>query len=161
MLQYAVCDVPVVGAGETGDLSFRPLAYGGHAYFVRKCVAGESFEGDDAIRQLGGIVLLDVYMNDTFVGEVIGIGPRVGQPCTASHFKVWAGTRDKHNPRGYRRARCLEAVVRKGDFVLLPESHPGIKRSPGCEYEFSVEESVPLAILQTEDEPHERSNIPA
>lgn len=160
MMQSAVCDVPVVGAGETGELSFRPTAYGGHAYFVRKCVSGESFGGDDAIRQLGGIVMPDSVdpdgcANNTFVGEVIGIGPRVGMPCNATHFDVWAKTRDKDHPQGYRRARCIEAVTRKGDFVLLPDSHPGIKRSPGCDYEFSVEESVPLAILQIEGEPHE------
>ena len=118
--------------GETGELSFLPMAYGGHCLYVRKCKTGDVRE--DGTRELGGILLPDLAVENSFWAEVVGIGPRAGRPCSELH---------RHR---FKRARWFGEAPDVGDLVMLPGEDQGIKRSPYAEYEFFVEESVPLAV---------------
>lgn len=127
------------GIGETGTLAMLPLGFGGHAYYVRKCVTGGQVAGADFWRRhLGGIELPESVAERSLLVEVVGIGPRVGQPCSKEH-----ATR-------FRRARCFDGHAAVGDVLLCPDEDPGIKRSPLADWEFFIEESVPLAIVPAE-----------
>jgi hypothetical protein len=114
------------------------MAYGGHCYYVRKCKTGDL--QPDGTRTVGGIVLPEMEgnagTNNSFWAEVMGIGPQSGRPCPDIH---------RHQ---FRRARCIGDLAVVGDLVMLPAEDQGIKRSPYADYEFFVEESVPLAIYK-------------
>jgi len=128
------------GVGETADLNFLPMAYNGHCLYVRKCKTGD--KQADGSYTVGGIHLpeMDRFYNagsnNSFWAEVLGVGPNVGRPCPKLH-----GHR-------FRRARCLSDVAEVGDLVMLPPEDQGIKRSPYADYEFFIEESVPLALYR-------------
>ncbi|MFZ4396802.1 MAG: hypothetical protein ACOYOU_14400 [Kiritimatiellia bacterium] len=140
------------GCGVLGDTNLTPLAYGGHAYYVRKCVIGEQAGKDFWVRQLNGIVLPDrVAMNGGLVDfmenpeaalivEIIGRGPNVGRRCSKKHADL------------YKRARWFSEGASVGDYLLVPAENPGNKRSPLCDDEYFVEESVPLAIYPNEQQ---------
>ena len=129
---------PARNVGETGDLTFLPMAYSGHCYYVRKCKTGDVLP--DGARALGGIVLpesdrlYNAGSNNSFWAEVVGIGPNVGRPCNEIH---------RHQ---FKRARCMADLAGVGDLIMMPPEDQGIKRSPYADYEFFVEESVPLAL---------------
>ena len=131
--------------GKLGDQTLMPLAFGGHALFCQKCVTGDQTGEDFWERETGGIALPDSYIDTSLFVRVVGIGPRVGQPCTKAH------------KRKYDRARYFGNPYQMGQILLCPDTNLGIKRMsvacPGwCDYEFQIEESVPLVIYTPEDQ---------
>lgn len=143
-----------VDAGEFADRTFRPIAFGGHCFYVRRCVVGEKFGDDFRDRMIKGIVLPQTVANKkggftiqkdiwdrSQIAEVIAKGPRVGTPCSKDHM------------HRYKRARFLEDSVSIGDLLLFDNSNfnPGILESPFASFEKFVEESVPIAIYRTGD----------
>ena len=114
-----------VGIGETGDINLLPLAYGGHCFYVRKCKTPE---------ELDGVVIPEVLQDTSQWVEVVGKGPRVGQPCPKDHM------------HRFKRAKCVEDDADVGDLLLCPNDHLGIKRSEICAWEFFIEESIPYVI---------------
>jgi hypothetical protein len=131
--------IAAVGVGEAGQYTIMPTAFGGHAYYVRKCVTGAQVTGGDFWRRhLDGIELPDAMVERSLMVEVVGIGPRVGEWCNKAH-QIKFG-----------RIRRMAEVAAVGDVLLCPDDNPGIKRSPLADWEFFIEESVPLAIVPVE-----------
>ena len=119
-----------------------PLAYGGHALYVRKCMTGEQVGEDFWDRHLDGIILTQQRADYSLTVEVVAIGPRVGKPCTKEHYK--------HHER---RCRCMSDVYKVGDMLLCPNDHPtGIQVSPLNSFEYFIEETVPIAIWREPNE---------
>lgn len=120
--------------GELGTARLRPLYFGGHCYYTRKCTTGDQFGPDFWRRRLGGIEIPETAIEHSLTVEVLAIGPKVGKPCSKHHRKL------------FERVKCLDPCVRVGDLLLCPNRHSGIQISPLVDYEFFIEESVPLAI---------------
>ena len=117
----------------------KPLFFGGHCFYVRKCVGGEQDSQDFWDRSLGGVKLPETAVEHSLYVEVVAKGPRVGEKCSKSHAKKYA------------RARHLQDSVEIGDLLLCPNDSIGIKRSDVCDelgrrlkYEYFIEESIPL-----------------
>ena len=138
-----------VDAGEFANRTFRPVAFGGHCYYVRRCVIGEQAGDDFRDRMLDGILIPQTVCNkkggftiqkDLWdrcnIAEVVAKGPRIGLPCSKAHMHK------------FKRARHIPDVVEVGDLLLFANENfnPGIVESPFAEFEKFVEESVPLAI---------------
>ena len=131
-------DNVAVGAGKLGNRNLRPLYYGGHCFLVRKCFTGEQVGEDFFDRQLGGIILPQQTADRSLVVEVLAKGSMVGKRCSKEHKKF-------HN-----RPRCLSDDVKVGDMLLCPNMDATrIQRSPLAEFEIFIEESLPLAIIET------------
>ena len=124
------------GVGALGDRTIRPLAFGGHCFYVRKCVTGQPLSADFWDRHEGGIALPQSAIEQCNRAEVLAIGPNVGRSCSKSHAKQ------------HRRARCAFDMrqVEVGDVVWLPDEHPGMRWRDLADFEGFVEESVPFAI---------------
>lgn len=144
----AVCtDVEVadehvaVGVGVLGNATIRPMAFGGHCFYVRKCMTGDAVEGGDPQdRMVDGIFLPQQAADRSLAVEVLALGPRVGRPCSDAHMKL------------HQRDRVVGGDVKVGDMLVCPNMHPtGIKRSPLCEYEFFIEETVPLYAIERDE----------
>lgn len=133
-----------MNVGMLGDQSLIPLAFGGHALFCRKFTTGEQYDENFWNREIGGISIPQSVVDTSLRVEVIAIGPKVGLPASKAH-------RIK-----FDRARWFGDYYRVGQILLCPEMDIGIKRMsvavPGwCNYEFQIEESVPIAILPPEN----------
>jgi len=128
-----------------------PTAFGGHCYYVRRCVRGKQFGPDFMDREEGGVVLPQVatirsgalvternLWDRSSVAEVVGVGPNVGKPCSKAHMKAFA------------RARHIAQSAEVGDLLLFEDKNfqIGIVDSPYADYEKFVEESVPIAIYR-------------
>ena len=125
------------GVGELGDVDLVPMAFGGHALYCIKCVRGEQASDDFWDRRIGGIALPTDYAETCMTVQVVAKGPKVGKRCSKTHQKL------------YQRARCMVDEIEIDDFLLCPSgSVIGIKRSPICDYEFFIEESVPYLIYR-------------
>ena len=133
-----------------GDVSVRPLYFGGHALYVRKCKPGEKFGDDFNTRQIGGIILptrrmdpehpVDDLSDWSQYVELLAKGPRVGTKCSKAHAKR------------YGRARRINMNAQIGDILYCPNDHEnGIQKSPIVDFEFFIEESIPLAIWRNTD----------
>lgn len=137
--------------GEYGNVSMMPIAFGGHCYYVRRCVVGEQMGDDFRARMVGGIAIPEAaYIHEggfttirnlwdrTCIAEVVGIGPAVGTPCSKAHQRM------------YKRARWIEPVVEKGDLLMFDDVNHDIRimLSPLADYERFVEESCPIAIYK-------------
>ncbi len=116
------------GIGEYGHEALRVC---GHWLYVRKCKHDEV---------QGGVAIPEKSQENTGWAEVLAVGPECGKK------------RDKSDPRrkvggaesGW--TLWLDNPLRVGDLVLCPDTHVwGIRRSPMCDYEFFVDESVILA----------------
>ena len=136
-------------AKNVGDKSYTilPMAFAGHALYCRKCIRAES---------LNGIILPDRVrenVDKTFAWmEVLGVGPKVGKPCSKIH---------QHS---FRRARCLNESIRVGDVILCPNRSPvgqgilasvlegegGSKGVMFDQQEWFIEESIPVVIYRKE-----------
>ena len=128
-------------AGETGDERLRPTAFGGHCFYVRKCVTGREIAGNFARREVGGIELPQRSADYSEFAVVLAKGANVGKKCTKEHAKT------------FKRHRRLYDAVRVGDMLRLPPDHSGIRRRDAavggeCHWEAWVEESVPLGIVE-------------
>jgi len=145
-------------AGTLGNVRLLPLYFGGHCFYVAKCIRGAPTGDDPASRQIGGIVLPDCFwVNTTFTDEdgathdisrrsdvaertwvvtVLAIGPAVGTRCTKKHAMT------------YKRPRSIASEVKVGDKVLCADTAYGVQRSPICDYEYFIEEGIPVAVLQ-------------
>lgn len=124
-----------VEVGEAMQYNLRPIAFGGHCYYVRKGVVGDRVENAEAhVRQLNGIVLPETYSSWCQWVEILAKGPMVGKPCSKKHMKK------------FERARCINTQdVPIGALALCPNKNPGIKISPvNREVEAFIEESVPF-----------------
>ena len=112
-----------------------PLAFGGHVLYVRKCVTGKQSGADFLSRRVGGVEIPEYSADRSLFVQVVGKGPHVGQRCSKAHAR-------KHG-----RPRQLFDAVKVGDVLLCPNMHAtGIERSPLVDFEFFIEESVPLGI---------------
>ena len=122
------------GVGALGNKRIRPTHFNGHCYYVRKCLRGEQVAEDrQMVRHVDGIVLPEVMADVCNWVQVLAKGPKVGRKCTKAHAEL------------HDRTRSLPDDVRVGDMVLVQGDHPtGVKRSPLCDYEFFIEESLPL-----------------
>lgn len=108
-------------------IRFRPIAFGGRCYYVRKCATGQVDKADSAYRTMGGITLPDIVADKSHWVEILG--------------------------RGHR---CQDDV-RVGDLALLKldcfseAGTLGVKRSPFSIYEAFVEESNVMALWRDDD----------
>jgi hypothetical protein len=134
---------------ESGELQriirFIPYAFMGHCVYVRKCMTG--MVGKDGKREINGIAIPDNTAEEglskrgafnQYWVEVVAKGPNIGLPVNRFY-------RQKYNLD-----RSLSSIVfhvEHGDMLLIPEKHPGIKRSPWNWFEAFIEESVPLMVL--------------
>ena len=125
--------------GELGNITLSPIAFDCHCFYVRKTLTGEQVGESHMDRAIGSIVLPHSLVDYSNWCEVIGIGKNVGKPCSKRHMKK------------YERAKCLDNQVEVGDMVLIEDLPPkGFIRSPICNYEFFIEESVIKAIYKSE-----------
>jgi len=138
-------------AWEVGGYAVHPLVFGGHSLLAREVHAGE--QDDDGNVLVGGIVMpRQVRVGNSYVDvvkkisnwlQVIGIGPRVCQPCSKAHMHVFG------------RCKCMSMAYSKGDLILVPDYAPngvGLAKSPFSDEIWFVEESVPLAVWRGEQE---------
>lgn len=135
---------------------FKPMAFGQHCYVCRKTVTGREQIGDDfMVRGEGGVVLPDRIVSFSLIVEILGKGAKVGKRCSKEHAaRFWQRPRDKKKV-GPPRARHLPDVLQIGDLVKIPKfnrftRHPGIKRFPGSDCIYFIEEGVPEAIWKEE-----------
>lgn len=134
------------GVGELGNVDILPTAFGGHCFYVLKCVQGDMVDGDHLRRQVGCIEIPQCVVDRSMWVEVLGLGPKVGQHCSKMHSVR------------HRRRRCLADLdkVELGWFLLCPNMHEsGILRSPLFHDEFFIEESVPHLYVK----PSEVDNV--
>ena len=134
--------------GELANMRILPLAFSGHAYYVRKCKPPE--------KEKGIVIPKTAHMSESNNwAEVLGKGPKVGRPCSRHHLSKYrcvvgrelrAGHPDKHYL-----ARCISDVAEVGDLLLVPNEDRRIKRSPLCDWEFFIEESLPYLIWPQEN----------
>ncbi len=144
-------------AGMLGDVRLRPMRFSGHCFYVSKGQRGSPIDGDQTRREVGGIELPQCYRVKTVdnkTGEerwshevpiqentpyvtVLAKGPAVGTKCSKQHAKL------------HKRPRWIEDTVQVGDMLLCPQFDimVGIEKSPICDYEYFIEESVPLGNL--------------
>ena len=124
-----------------GHESIRPLAFGGHCYWVRKCMTGRQVGNDKFDRMVGLLFVTQGWAERSLIVEVLAIGPRVGKPCAKRHMHY------------YKRAKYLEPQVEVGDLLLCPDdNHPGIKVVPGIDCDYLIEEGLPLAIYKGDED---------
>ena len=125
-------------------IEFLPLAFGGWCFYVRQDVSGDQIEGGGVLdRELGGIQIPQSAADRCQFVTVLGIGPRVGQPCTKAHMAEF-GRED--------RMASIDGV-KVGDRLLLAmedgQTTRRIQRSPlNWECEMFIEESLPDAIVE-------------
>jgi co-chaperonin GroES (HSP10) len=121
-----------------GDKNALPLAFGGHAFYCRKCFTGEH-DGSDNIfaRKIDNVYIPEGYADKSHMLQVLAKGPNVGQFCSSiSHRKR------------YDRPRRYVDAINIDDLILCPKDSPGIKQSAfeqARKTEFFIEESVPVA----------------
>lgn len=121
-------DTVAEGVGEYGNVRMRPQ---GHWMYCRKCVNPE---------QSGGIFIPEKSVDDTTWAEVLALGPECGK---VRRFE------NKVDRQRQDMLMCLENPIKVGDLVLCPRNHPwGIMRSGVCDWEFFVDEVVPLLVMQ-------------
>jgi hypothetical protein len=145
-------------AGVLGNVKMAPLYFGGHCYYVAKGVRGEQIGDDPNRRAVGGIELPECFwvnskftdedgsttdtskradiQDRTWVVRVLAIGPMVGKRCSKQHAKK------------YDRPRNVPREVRVGDDVLCRDTTFGVQRSPICDYEYFIEECIPVATIE-------------
>ena len=123
------------GGGER-TIAISPMNYGGHCYYVRKCITGEQVGPRKMDRAIGGIFLPENYADRSQWVEVLAAGRNVGKRCAKWHAKKFG------------RARQLAGDTRVGDMLLCPNEGLGIMPSPFGEEEFFIEESVPMAVYR-------------
>jgi len=132
------------GVGELGDKNVRPLFYGGQCYYVRKATRGDRVGPNFWRRQLGGVEIPETAVDYCLTVEILAKGPRVGKRCTKQHAKT-------HN-----RPRQIDDNLAVGDLVLCPNragaEGTSIQKSRYVDYEFFIEEAVPLGVWREEDD---------
>lgn len=115
--------------GEQGDKAVRPS---GHWMYCRKCRNEEVQKG---------IVIPEKSVDNTTWVEVLALGPECGKVRTFTN----AADRKRQDM-----LRCLDNPIKPGDLVLCPQNHPwGIVRSVWCEWEYFVDECVPLVVMES------------
>ena len=110
----------------------------GHWVYVRQCTKPDQYAGTVLYRP-------DKDLKRSHVCEVLAVGPEVGRRRTGRSRRTWCRVR--------RIPLHLSTPVTPGMFVLLPENSPHhlLKASPFSEFEFMVDESVILAVLEGSD----------
>ena len=129
-----------VGIGALGRDTIRPMHFGGHCLYVRKCKVGDQVGDNPNERMVDGIILPGIADERTTIVEVIAKGPKVGKPCS-----------DKHAER-FKRPTCVSDDVEIGDMLMVPIMHDGIMRSPLAEFEYFIEETVPICAVEGAEE---------
>ena len=137
-----------------GGVKLMPLHFGGHAFYVRKCLSTDAFNGDEATRAIGGIVVRDRIGDASQWVEILAVGPNVGGRCSADHARrlrpEWV---EKYGVNGARRSNVPRDIV--GHIAYIPvNDDPRMWQSPMSKAEMFIEESLPLAIMpqETKDE---------
>jgi len=88
-----------------------------------------------------GIVIPEKSVDNTTWVEVLALGPECGKVRTFTN----AADRKRQDM-----LRCLDNPIKPGDLVLCPQNHPwGIVRSAWCEWEYFVDECVPLVVMES------------
>jgi len=132
------------GVGVLGDKNVKPLFFGGHCYYCRKATQGEMVDSDFWRRQLGGIELPQGAIEYSLTVEILAKGLMVGKRCSKQHAKK------------YGRPRQIDDRLKIGDLVLCPNragsEAAGIMKSRYVDYEFFIEEAVPLAAWRLGDD---------
>jgi hypothetical protein len=117
-----------VGSGATR----RTVTITGHWMYCRKCRQSERYAGTVIYRPEKAVD------NTTWV-EILALGPKCGE---RREF------RDKADRRKQDMVPWLVNPLRVGDLAMCPDDHPwGIVRSPYDEYEYFIDECVPVAVL--------------
>ena len=90
-----------MNAGPLGNLTFRPIAYGGHCLFCRLLTSGHQVDENFWRRQSGGIELPETAVDHSLYVEVIGRGevlyPNVFAPSTSGPSGGWYNPNDPSN----------------------------------------------------------------
>lgn len=146
----------VCTAGELNEYRLRPTAFGGHCFYVRRCLPGDAADRQDPkVCSIGGIVIPPSMGNQTVWFECRAVGPRVGTPCSETHAKKYrAAIAKKHGMGAARLPRDIPAdLVGKRLFVALPWPlvDERVMPSPLADFESFIEESLPEAYM-IEDE---------
>ena len=138
--------------GTFGNRDVAPLKFGGHCYYVRRCMNGEMVDPDAPWRrELDGIELPESFADRSRWATVLARGPAVGRPCGEAHRKLHSEKCADGISRP--RPRCVQDNVEIGDMVLCPSlgwtyDDIGIERSAFDKNEFFIEENKPRAILK-------------
>lgn len=141
-------------------IRFRPMAFGGHCYYVRRCARGKPHEGDEHDRRVDGIALPEFISEESSLWvEVLGVGPRCGRPVDKDYCIKYHRFADNHTDWPPERRRMIRwgigTIPKVGDLVKLPAQFDkppgdvGVIRSPLHHDEFFVEESKPELIMET------------
>jgi len=119
--------------GRLGVERLRPLHFGGHCFYVRKCLRGQQVGKDPIKDRFEGLIALPEQVADWSIWvEVLAKGPMVGKKCSKGHAKK------------FNRPRWLVDDVSIGDQLMCPNDDVGIKRSPYCKEEYFIEEYTPF-----------------
>ena len=116
--------------GDQANYDMLPTAFDGHCYYIRNCLIPEFVDG---------IEIPDALRSQSNWATVVGKGVNIDRPCSREHMRT------------HKRARWLEDKAEIGDYVLCPDSSPGMTNSPLSKYELFIEASIPVAIVRKED----------
>ena len=138
MNTLTIDEVGIVAAnvGDNCDWNILPFKWGGHCYYARKCMTGETKTGDIWDRNIGGIAIPETVSDRSCWLIVLGVGPRVGKRVGEQHAKL------------LDRPTRISNAIRIGDCIVCPNMHVGIQRSPLAADEYFIEESVPEAVVE-------------
>ena len=144
-------------AGTLNEYVIRPTAFGGHCFYVRRCLPGDAADAEDPkLCSVGGIVIPPATGNQTVWFECRAIGPRVGQRCSENHAKKYrteiinshglcAATAPRNIPTDLKGKRLFVALP----WPLVDER---VIESPLADFEAFVEETLPSAYMVEDDE---------
>lgn len=149
-------DSSVCTAGALNEWKIRPTAFGGHSFYVRKCLPGTPVDPDDPkLCQVDGVIIPPGTGNQVEWFECRAVGPRVGQRCSDIHAKKYrtsiikryglsAATSPSNIPTDLKGKRLFIALP----YPLVDER---VAQSPLADFEHFVEETLPSAYM-VEDE---------
>jgi hypothetical protein len=130
-----------------GGVSIMPMAYSGHALYVRKCRPGDAVDGKEHLRALDGIVLPDAAGDRSQWVEVLAVGPNVGKRCTKEHARRLRGAWiEQSGLQDARRSNIPQDIVGHLAYIAVNDD-PRIKGSFMSVDEAFIEESLPVALL--------------
>ena len=131
-----------------GGVKLMPMAFAGHAFYVRKCNVGEAIGDNFTSRHIGGIILRDEVSDSSQFVEILAVGPNVGQPCSEKHAKhLRVEWEEKYGVKMAMRSNLgRDGMV--GMLAYIPvNDDPRIKQSAISPDEFFIEESLPAYLI--------------
>lgn len=148
----------VCTAGTLNNYRLRPMAFGGHCFYVRRCLPGTAADPEDPkLCAIDGLIIPPGMGNQTEWFECRAVGHRVGEKCGRVHAQKYRADilkKYRHDPKqGMRvatdRKHIPHSLVGKRLFIALPWPlvDERVKESPLADFEFFVEETLPLAFM--------------